>query len=392
MAAEKLSAAGLSVTIYDRMPSPARKFLLAGRGGLNLTHDEDLERFLTRYGPNAERIASIVATYPPADLRRWAEGLGQEMFVGTSGRVFPKALKASPLLRAWLKRLEDAGVTIATRHYWQGWDDAGDLEFSVGGDRRTVQAPKLVVLALGGASWPRLGSDGAWRPVLEHSGVGVTPLAASNVKVCIDWSDVFRRRFEGEPIKRLAITCEGESSTGEAVITRDGFEGNAVYALSRPIRTQLARDGKAQLLVDVRPSFSHEELAAKLAQPRKKQSTATFLRKSVGMAPIAIALTREGAGAALPSDPETLARLIKAIPLTVAGIGDIDRAISTAGGVAFEALDENLMLKVRPGTFVAGEMVDWDAPTGGYLLQATFASAVRASEGAIAWFIDQQTR
>ncbi len=384
MAAERLLAAGLGVDLYDRMPSVGRKFLMAGRGGLNLTHSEDLHRFLSRYGNAEARLRPAIEKFSAAALRQWADDLGQETFVGTSGRVFPKSLKASPLLRAWLGRLRAAGLNIHTRHRWTGWDEHGALTFESAEWQSVTVVPDVTVLALGGASWPRLGSDGAWASILAAAEIDLAPFEASNVGVKITWSEIFRG-FEGEPIKRLSVTCDGQTETGEAVVTRTGLEGGAVYGLSAAIRRQLAATGEAQIQIDVRPSFSHGELAAKLGVPRNKQSTSTFLRKAAGLPPVAIALVREGAGGSLPTDPEALSRLIKAIPLKVTGIGDLHRAISTAGGVRFDALDEHMMLKARPGVFAAGEMLDWEAPTGGYLLQATFATAVVAAEGAIEW-------
>ena len=384
-AAEVLARAGLDVTIYEQMPSVGRKLLLAGRGGLNLTHGEEIERFLGRYGAARPHLAPMITSFPPAALRDWASGLGQETFEGTSGRIFPKAMKASPLLRAWLARLAGLGVRIATRHRWSGWDEAGGLVFTTSAGPVDGGQPAVTVLALGGASWPRLGSDGAWVAPLQAIGVAITPLRPANAGIRINWSQVFRERFEGQPVKRMALTCDGETHAGEAVVTRDGLEGGVVYAAFARIRERLDRDGVAQITVDVRPSFPHAELAAKLGAPRGKQSTANFLRKAAGMAPIAIGLAREGAGGPLPGDPRALATLIKAIPLTVVGVADLARAISTAGGVRFDAVDDNLMLRARPGVFVAGEMLDWEAPTGGYLLQATFATAIRAAEGALRW-------
>ena len=385
MAAERLLAAGIAVDVYDHMPSVGRKFLMAGRGGLNLTHSEDLERFWVRYGDASARLAPLIQAFPPDALRAWADRLGQETFVGTSGRVFPKPLKASPLLRAWLARLVESGLKIHTRHRWTGWDAHGALMFDVAGGAPIVAKPDVTILALGGASWPRLGSDGAWAETLAGAGVALAPFEPANVGVTIAWSEIFRARFEGEPIKRLAITCAGQTQTGEAVVTRSGLEGGAIYGLGAAIRAELAATGEAQILVDVRPSFSIEELAAKLGAPRNKQSTSNFMRKAAGMAPVAIALTREGVGGPLPNDPAALAQLIKAIPLRVTGVGGLARAISTAGGVSFDALDEHLMLRARPGVFAAGEMLDWEAPTGGYLLQAAFATAVAAADGALDW-------
>ena len=389
MAAERLLSVGIAVELFDQMPSVGRKFLMAGRGGLNLTHSEGLSAFLDRYGTGSAHLTSPITAYPPDALRAWADGLGQQTFVGSSGRVFPKPLKASPLLRGWLVRLGRAGLKLHLRHRWTGWDEAGSLTFDSGGDvaeKPSVTArPDVTILALGGASWPRLGSDGAWAHTLAQAGVAIAPLGPSNVGAAISWSAIFRERFEGEPIKRLSVACAGQTQTGEAVVTRTGLEGGAIYALNSAIRDELAANGHADITVDVRPSFTVEELRSKLAMPRNKQSTSTFLRKAAGLAPVAIALTREGAGGTLPVDPLALAALIKAIPLRVTGLGGLARAISTAGGVRFDALDEHLMLVARPGVFVAGEMLDWEAPTGGYLLQATFATAVAAAGGAMKW-------
>ena len=357
MAAERLLAAGLAVDIYDHMPSVGRKFLMAGRGGLNLTHAEEFERFLARYGDAVATLKPMIEAFSPSTLRAWADDLGQETFVGTSGRVFPKPLKASPLLRAWLARLTGAGLQIHTRHRWTGWDEHGALTFESPQWQSVTVVPDVTILALGGASWPRLGSDGAWAPMLSGTGAALSPFAAANVGVQIAWSGIFRGRFEGEPVKRLTVTCDGETETGEAVVTRTGLEGGVIYALNAAIRRQLASHGEAQILVDVRPSFTHEELATKLAAPRNKQSTSNFMRKAAGMAPVAIALTREGVGGPLPGDPAALAQLIKAIPLRVTAMGGLDRAISTAGGVRFDTLDEHLMLRARPGVFA----VKWQA-------------------------------
>ncbi len=392
MAAEVLARAGFDVAVYERMPSVGRKFLMAGRGGLNLTHAEPLPRFLGRFGDARPHLEALIEAFPPQALRAWAEGLGQETFEGSSGRVFPKAMKASPLLRAWLRRLADLGVALHTRHRWIGWDEAGALRIVTPTGVETSVAPDVTIFALGGASWPRLGSDGGWVLPLRAAGVAVTPLEAANAGVEVAWSDIFRQRFEGQPIKRLAVTCEGETALGEAMVTRTGLEGGAIYAIGRQVRDQIARKGSARILIDVRPSFSVEELANKLAQPRNKQSTANFLRKVAGMAPIAISLAREGARGPLPNDAPALAALIKAIPLTVTGMSGLARAISTAGGVRFDVLDEGLMIKAMPGAFVVGEMLDWEAPTGGYLLQATFATAVRAAEGAQTWLDRDQTK
>ncbi|MGA0530744.1 TIGR03862 family flavoprotein [Hansschlegelia sp. KR7-227] len=382
MAAERLAAAGCAVTVYDRMPSPARKFLLAGRGGLNLTHSEPIDRLLARYGETTPALERAVRAFPPEALTAWCEGLGVETFVGTSGRVFPKSLKASPLLRAWLRRLSAAGVRIELRRRWTGFDGDGGLTFETPEGAYVVR-PDAAVLALGGASWPRLGADGGWVAPLEAAGVEIAPLKPANCGFVVPWSAQVRERFAGAPIKRAAMTFEGVTRRGEAIVTSDGIEGGLVYALSARLRDAIARDGEARPTLDLRPDLSVEALAAKLAAPRGGRSLSTHLRKAAGLAPVAVALLRE-AGAP-PSDPVSLARAIKAAPLRLIAPTGLERAISTAGGVRFSALDDAFMLKERPGVFVAGEMLDWEAPTGGYLLQATFSTAVAAADGAAAW-------
>jgi uncharacterized flavoprotein (TIGR03862 family) len=391
MAAEVLGAAGCEVTVYDRMPSLARKLLIAGRGGLNLTHSEDPERFIARYGDAAPRLRPMIEAFPPSDLRAWCEGLGQETFVGSSGRVFPRAFKASPLLRAWLARLAGLDVRLAPRHRWEGWDESGALVFAHPEGERVTQRPDATILALGGASWPRLGSDGSWVRLLAARGVPITPLRPANVGFTVAWSEVLRSRFEGEPLKRIALTFGGRTVRGEAVITAGGIEGGAVYALSAPLREAVIRDGGAVLTVDLRPDLTGEALARRLAGPRGGQSASTFLRKAAGLPPVAIALLREAHGPDLPRDPEALARAVKAVPLRLTGVAGLDRAISTAGGVALEAVDERLMLRALPGVFAAGEMLDWEAPTGGYLLQASFATGAAAARGALAWLGESGT-
>ena len=388
MAAETLARGGARVTLYERMPRLARKLLLAGRGGLNLTHSEPLETFLTRYRDAAPRLRAAIEAFPPDALRAWCEDLGQETFVGTSGRVFPRAMKTSPLLRAWLKRLGRLGVEMHLRHRWLGWDGEGRLVFETDDGRCAVEACSAV-LALGGASWPRLGSDGSWVAPMAGAGIEVVPLEAANCAVRVSWSEVFRTRFAGQPLKRIALTLGAETVRGEAMISRDGLEGGAVYALCAPIRKELAAQGTAELRVDLRPDASEEELAARLAKPRGKQSLATYLRKALSLDGAAVGLLQEAAyakGAPLSVlETGALTRLIKAVPVRVTGLASIERAISTAGGVSLDAIDETFMLRARPGTFVAGEMLDWEAPTGGYLLQACFATGRAAAEGALAY-------
>ncbi|KAA2233131.1 NAD(P)/FAD-dependent oxidoreductase [Salinarimonas soli] len=390
IAAETLAQAGRSVTVYDRMPSVGRKLLMAGRGGLNITHSEEIERFMPRYGAAEARLRAAIDAFPPGALRAWTEELGQETFVGTSGRVFPRSLKASPLLRAWLRRLDAAGVRIRARHAWEGWSPTGDLVFTHP-EGTTVARPAATVLALGGASWPRLGSDGAWVRHLQGADVLVQPLLPSNCGVLVAWSEVFRGRFEGEPLKRIALSFGGRTVRGEAVVTRGGLEGGAVYALSGPLRDAVARDGAATLKVDLRPDLAQDDLARRLGRPRAGQSASTFLRKAAALSPAGIGLLREGTGGTLPAGADELACLIKAVPLRVEGVQAIERAISSAGGVPFEETDERFMLRRRPGVFVAGEMLDWEAPTGGYLLQATFATGLAAARGALAWLDERAT-
>ncbi|CAN1724251.1 TIGR03862 family flavoprotein [Hyphomicrobium sp. 1Nfss2.1] len=385
MAAETLAHSGVSVTVYDRMPSLARKFLLAGRGGLNLTHSEGLEQFLARYGDARERLRPAIEAFPPSAVREWCEGLGEATFVGSSGRVFPVAMKASPLLRAWLSRLIAAGVTIRNRWRWTGWDGEGRLTFETPAGERLIEAD-ATLLALGGASWPRLGSTGDWVPVLDGAGVAVAPLAAANCGFDIAWSDHFRSRFEGQPLKRIAASFEGASVRGEALITAEGIEGGSVYALSARLRDAIARDGTAVLVLDLRPDITVEALAGRLGKARAKQSLATFLRKAAGMSAVEIGLLHETAAQRLTEmPPEEIARLIKAVPLRLTAAAPIARAISTAGGVKWNDVDDRLMLHRRRGVFVAGEMLDWEAPTGGYLLQACLATGAQAGRGIVEW-------
>ncbi|THD58732.1 TIGR03862 family flavoprotein [Phenylobacterium sp.] len=382
MAAQVLAERGCRVTVYDRMPSVGRKFLMAGRGGLNLTHSEAIEPFLTRYGAGAARLAPLVEAFPPSALIAWAEGLGQATFVGSSGRVFPKALKASPLLRAWLGRLRELGVEIKTRHDWQGWDADGALRFKTP-DGETAVSPDATLLALGGASWPKLGSTGGWVDVLAGAGVVLSPLRPANAGFDVAWSEIVRDRFAGQPLKGVAITFGRVRVRGEAMVTRHGLEGGAIYALSAPLRDAIGAHGSAKLWIDLRPDAKAEELAAKLALQPAHQSLSNRLRKALHMTPLETNILREAHGRDLPSDPAALAQAIKGVPLMLCGMRPIARAISTAGGVAFDAVDGDLMLAARPGVFVAGEMLDWEAPTGGYLLQASFATGMAAARGVL---------
>ena len=388
MAAEVLARGGARVTVYDAMPSAGRKFLMAGRGGLNLTHSEPLPDFLARYREARSHLASAVEAFPPDALRAWSEALGQPTFVGTSGRVFPKAFKASPLLRAWLRRLDSEGVKFAFRHRWTGWGDQGHLQFQTPDGPRALEA-SATVLALGGASWPRLGSDGGWMEILAAKGVAVSPMRPANSGFTVSWSDVFRDRFEGQPLKGVSLTIGQHTARGEAIITRTGIEGGAIYALSAELRDAILRDGQATLTVALRPDLSTDDLAKKLSAPKGKQSLSNFLRKAANLSPVAIGLLQEAAkasGVTLASMPAAdLARLVNGVPIKLTGVAPIARAISSAGGIAFDQLDADYMICRLPGVFVAGEMLDWEAPTGGYLLQASFATGAAAGNGALKW-------
>lgn len=376
--AERLAAAGAAVTVYDRMPSPARKLLLAGRGGLNLTHSEPRAAFRARYATLSPHLAAALDAFPPAALRAWAAGLGEPTFVGTSGRVFPEAFKASPLVRAWLARLAGLGVKLVMRHRLVGIDAPGALTLE--GPQGRVDVPcDAALLALGGASWPRMGSDGGWTSLLEAHGVMLTALRPSNMGVEVDWTADFARRFAGLPLKSVALHIDGRSARGEAVITAQGLEGGAIYALSAVIRESLATQGSARLCLDLKPDLDGAAITRRLAGARPKDSLSAVLRKTLSLSPQAVALLREAAGGPLSRDPVALAALIKDVALPVTGVRPLDRAISTAGGVRFDALGEGFELARLPGIFVAGEMLDWEAPTGGYLLQATFATAAAAA-------------
>ena len=388
MAAETIAAGGRSVTVFDSMPSLGRKFLLAGRGGLNLTHSEDIETFLSRYGAARRPLEPIIRSFSPDALRAWAEDLGQPTFVGTSGRVFPTAMKTSPLLRTWLRRLGEMGVQFRPRYCWEGWDNDGRLVFAAPEGRESLTA-HATVLALGGASWPTLGSDGGWTSTLENAGVTIQPLMPSNCGFLIKWTEHFQERFAGSPLKRIGLTFDDQSVRGEAIVTATGLEGGAIYALSGPLRDAIVRDGQVRLIIDLRPDLSLEDLERQLSQPRGKQSLSNFLRKAVNLSPVAIALLQEIAiadGQKLGDrDAPALAALIKAAPIVLTGTTPITKAISSAGGIAWSEVDDALMLRRLPGVFVAGEMLDWEAPTGGYLLQGCFATGMHAGKSARQW-------
>jgi uncharacterized flavoprotein (TIGR03862 family) len=386
MAAEVLSQGGAGVTVYDAMPSVGRKFLLAGRGGLNLTHSESLLAFVTRYGAAASHLAPAIDAFPPDALRAWSEALGQPTFVGSSGRVFPQGFKASPLLRAWLRRLDASGVQFALRHRWTGWNADGHLLFATPDGQRMIDA-RATVLALGGASWPRLGSDGTWVGTLAAKGVAIAQLKPANCGFTVAWSDIFRDRFEGHPLKGIALSFASRNLRGEAVITRTGIEGGAIYALSADLREAIIEREQATLNINLLPDIKPDELIARLSAPRGKQSFSNWLRKAAHLSPVAIGLLQEAAiesGVSLASlSPGSLAGSINALPIQLNGVAPIARAISTAGGISFDELDASFMIRRLPGVFAAGEMLDWEAPTGGYLLQASFATGVAAGRGVL---------
>ena len=401
MAAELLAAGGARVELFDAMPSVGRKFLLAGKGGLNLTHSEPLEAFLDRFGARRDVLEPMLRAFGPAELRAWAQQLGVTTFVGSSGRVFPTDLKAAPLLRAWLHRLREAGVTFHMRHRWRGWGEgAAQAPLRFDGPHGEVEfAADAVVLALGGASWARLGSDGAWLPLLAARGVDVAPLCPSNCgfevarrdasdELVPGWSEFFRRRFAGQPMKNVALSVAGADGllfqqAGEFVVTETGVEGSLVYAASAVARELIAREGRALVHIDLLPGRSADFVQAETARPRGSRSLSTHLKSRLGIDGVKAALLHELLPRDRLADPARLASALKALPLTLVATRPIDEAISTAGGVRFEALTGELMLRALPGVFCAGEMLDWEAPTGGYLLSASFASGAAAARGVL---------
>ena len=384
MAADRLSRAGCAVTLHEKMPSLGRKLLMAGRGGLNLTHAEPWERFTTRYGTAEDRLRPILARFDRDALVQWSEALGQPTFTGPSERIFPKAMKASPLLRAWLGRLADHKVVFRTRSTFLGRDADGTLRFRAADGTLSRETADAVVLAGGGASWPRLGSDGSVASILAQDGIAVAPFTAANVGVDIAWSETFLARFAGVPLKGCAFTVGNQRVRGEAVITRYGLEGGAIYALGPALRAALARDPSPRLWIDLRPDLKADALAVRILETPAHQSLSNRLRKAVSLPPLTVPLLREHL-ATLPATPAALATALKGVCLPVTGLQPLDRAISSAGGVRWSELDAHLMLTARPGMFCAGEMLDWEAPTGGYLLQATLATGVAAAEGVLDW-------
>ena len=380
MAAEALLARGVGVDIYDAMPSFGRKFLMAGKSGLNISHAEDIDVFLSRYRSDA-RLQDRVRAFGPAEVVAWMGALGIAAHTGPTGRVFPEMMKASPLLRAWLVRLQDAGAVLHPKHRWQGWNADGALVFD-GPNDVVTGAPDATVLALGGASWKRLGSDGAWAPLLAAKGVATEPFGPSNCGFLVDWSNHVREKFAGAPVKSVRLSVDGEETRSEFVITQRGVESGGIYTLSSALVDRLRRDGAATLLVDLLPDMDVPAVVAKLERPRGKQSMSNHLRKSLGISGVKLALLHEAARGVLPDHKVTLARLIKTVPIRITGTAPLDEAISTTGGVAWDALDDALMLRQLPGVFCAGEMIDWDAPTGGYLITACMATGKAAGESA----------
>lgn len=394
MAAEVLLAGGMTVDLYDAMPSVGRKFLLAGKGGLNITHAEAPEKFLTRYGKRSDAIEPLLQAFDPVQLRDWVHGLGVETFVGTSQRVFPREMKAAPLLRAWLHRLRSAGLRIHVRHRWTGWNADGALVFSTPQGEVTVPA-RCTILAAGGASWKRLGSDGAWVPLLEARGIAVTPLQPSNCGFDVAWSAHLRERHAGQAVKAVIASFTDAAGIrhqrhGEFVVSDYGIEGSLIYALSAPLRDTITAQGHATLHLDLLPDHDAARVLAEVSHPRGSRSLSSHLQSRLGLKGIKAVLLREVLSAAEMNTAPTLATAIKSLPLKLTAARPIDEAISSAGGVPFEALDEQLMLKKMPGVFCAGEMLDWEAPTGGYLLTACFASGRAAGRGVLRWSALQQ--
>jgi uncharacterized flavoprotein (TIGR03862 family) len=386
MAAEVLIQAGQPVDLYEAKPSMGRKFLVAGKGGLNLTHSEPLEQFLTRYSARRPQLEPLLKDFGPAQVRQWAQGLGIETFVGTSGRVFPVGMQTAPLLRLWLARLRAEGVSFHTRHQWLGWNRAGSLRFETSTGEIYVQTD-AVILALGGGSWPQTGSTGAWIPLLAERGVSVASLKPANCGFDVAWTEHFRTRFAGHPLKAVILSFtnsqgKGFRQPGEFIITDTGLEGSLIYACSARLRDELAANGQAVLRLDLAPGWTHARLLERLSRPRRARSISSHLERSVGLKGVKAGLLWEFVPKADFDDPEKLAAVIKDLPIPLISTRPLDEAISSAGGVLFEALDEHLMLHALPGVFCAGEMLDWEAPTGGYLLTACFATGRWAGKGA----------
>ncbi|MGT2472478.1 TIGR03862 family flavoprotein [Paraburkholderia terrae] len=396
MAAEALASGGARVDVYDAMPSIGRKFLMAGKGGMNITHSEPIEPFLGRYGKRRPDIAPLLDVFGPDALRAWLDELGVATFVGSSGRVFPTDMKAAPMLRAWLHRLREAGVQFHMRHKWIGWaepasSDAHGLRFATPEGEREVSAD-AVVFALGGGSWARLGSDAAWVPLMQQREIPVAPLLPANCGFDADWTDYFRERYPGQPVKPVSIAIESMDGTvqhrqGEFVVTSTGIEGSLVYALSSVIRDRLLANGEATITLDLAPGLSAQRVIDEVTRPRGSRSMSSHLHSRIGITGVKLGLLHECLSKENFTDAAKLAQAIKSLPLRLTRARPIDEAISSAGGIPFEALDGALMIRQLPGLFCAGEMLDWEAPTGGYLLTACFASGLVAGRGALAYIL-----
>jgi uncharacterized flavoprotein (TIGR03862 family) len=384
MAAEVLAKGGARVDLYDAMPSLGRKFLMAGKGGMNITHAEPFDIFLTRYGTRRPDIEPLLRDFSPDTLREWIHGLGIDTFVGTSNRVFPADMKAAPLLRAWLHRLRGIGVHFHVRHRWCGWDDSGALRFATPDGEYTANAD-AVVLALGGGSWPQLGSNGAWVPLLSQRDIPIAPLRPANCGFDVEWSPYFREHFAGEPLKSVAAAVGDSRKQGEGIVTEHGIEGGLIYAHSAALRDEIERTGHAILHLDLLPDWPLQRVQNEVSHPRGSRSLSSHLQSRLGLKGVKANLLREILSAEQMHDPVLLANTIKDLPLRLISARPLNEAISTAGGVTFAALDEKMMLKNLPGVFSAGEMLDWEAPTGGYLLSACFASGFAAGKGVLDW-------
>jgi len=384
MAAEVISAQGLKVDVYDSMRSVGRKFLMAGKSGLNITHSDPFDVFVSRYGKRRENIEPLLKVFGANELREWVHGFGIETFIGTSGRVFPMGMKASPLLRAWLTRLNASGVTLHLRHKWTGFLPDDSLRFVTPDGEVTVK-PDAVVLGLGGGSWSRLGSDGAWVPWLKQAGAEVEALRPANCGFDVEWSDHFREKYEGHPIKSVILSFGDFHGQGEFIVTKEGVEGGLIYSASALMRDEIEANGAAVMYLDLKPDRTLEWLKDKLSRPRGKRSLASYLEKSLGIRGVKAGLLREFVSKDNFMNAERLAELVKALPVPLVRPSSLDEAISSAGGVTFESLNEDLMLKNLPGVFCAGEMLDWEAPTGGYLLTACFSSGYTSGQGVLRW-------
>lgn len=385
MAADRLSSIrpDLKITLFDAMPSPARKILMAGKSGLNISHQEGIDapaRFVARYGAAADFMAPILERFGTSDLIDWMQGLGQSLFVGSSGRLFPTCMKASPLLRALMVRLDEKGVVLHRNHRWEGWDQQGGLRFATPDGPKVFEAD-AELLSLGGPSWPRLGTDGAFVAALQSQGLATRPYRPANCGFDVAWPEAFAAQWAGQPVKSVRLSFGGHEVAGDFVVTRHGIEGGPVYGLSALLRDAIDRDGQAILSIDLRPNQTEEQLVAKLSRPRGKQSLSNHLRKVVQLQGLQAALVKALTERAVMQDPHSLAKSLKALPLPLLRPRPLTEAISTAGGVALDALDESMMVKQRPGLFLAGEMLDWEAPTGGYLLTACLSQGYCAADG-----------